>query len=95
MTLLDYDLFDFWRLFLATAGAIYTIAMTVRTLRGWIVSFSAPDRQTVVMRRYVIVQLLRLRLARFAGELAQIGLWAAASAAPRATARRGAAPRST
>jgi len=71
----DHDLFETWRLLLGVACSIYAAIVTARSLWGWFVYLSAPDRLTSVMRRYVMVQLLRLRIGRFAFEFAQIAFW--------------------
>ena len=54
---------------------VYATVITVRSLWGWLVYFSAPDRVTSMLKRYTVVQLLRLRLSRFSGEFVQLGLW--------------------
>lgn len=71
----NQDLFEQWRLLLALACTVYATLVTLKSLWGWMVYFSAPDRPTSVLRRYAIVQLLRLRFGRFAWELLQIGFW--------------------
>lgn len=70
------DLFELWRLLLGTVCTIYAIVVTARSLWGWVEYLSGSDRTKSMMRKYVIVQLLRLHLRPFAWELAQIGFWA-------------------
>ena len=71
----DQDSFELWRLLLAAACSVYAALVTLRSLWTWVVYFSGPDRQTTVMRQYLVVQLLRLRPGRFAWELVQIAFW--------------------
>ncbi len=81
MWLADRDSFELYRLMLGTVCTIYALVVTSRTLWGWIVHLSHLDRQTKMLRQYVIVQLLRLRWKRFAGELAMIAGYLLALAA--------------
>src|SRR5262245_156273 len=69
------DLFEFWRFILTVACFIYAAVLTVQSIWNWLVYLSGPQRATTLLRRYVIIQLLRLRLRPFAGELLQIGVW--------------------
>ena len=78
MTVPGRDLFELWRLVLGTACTIYALVVTIRSLWGWVLYFSGMDRSVSMARQYLIVQLLRLRVRRFAGELLQIAFWAAA-----------------
>jgi hypothetical protein len=71
----DRDLFDLWRYLLGIICTVYAIIVTGRSLWGWYLYFSAPDRVTTLMKRYTVVQLLRLRLGRFAWEFTRIGFW--------------------
>lgn len=73
-----FDLFDFWRWFLAIACTVYTIIFTARWAWGWVVYLSARDRSITLLRHYVIVQALRLRLRRFQHEAMAILGWTAA-----------------
>ena len=75
-----YDLFELWRLALGLVCTIYALVVTGQNLWEWIVYLSGRDRATVLVRQYVLVQLLRLRVRRFAGELAQIVFWLVALA---------------
>lgn len=65
----DLDLFQFWRWLLALACTIYAVIVSTRSLFGWMVFLSGAELPHVVMRRYVIVQLLRLRISNFVGDL--------------------------
>lgn len=71
----NLDLFHVWRVVLSTLCGAYATVVTVRSFWGWVVYLSGSDRRTSLMRNYVLVQLLRLRLGRFASEFAQIGAW--------------------
>lgn len=75
MTADSLDLFQVWRVILSTLCGVYATVVTARSLWGWAVYLSGSDRRTSLMRNYVLVQLLRLRPGRFAGEFAQIGVW--------------------
>ena len=71
------DFFEFWRFILTVACFIYAIVVTIQSLWGWALYLSGPERTTTLMRQYVIVHLLRLRLRPFAAELIQITAWTA------------------
>jgi uncharacterized membrane protein len=68
------DLFQVWRLLLTTICAIYAAVVAARSLWRWGVLLSGPGRTTSMMRSYMVVQLLRLRIRRFAWEFTRIGL---------------------
>lgn len=70
-----FDLFDFWRWFLAIACTVYTIIFTARWGWGWLVYLSSGDRSITLLRHYIIVQALRLRLRRFQEEGLAIAGW--------------------
>ena len=73
-----FDLFDFWRWFLAIACTVYTIIFTARWAWDWLAYLSSGDRTITLLRHYIIVQALRLRLRRFQEEGLAIVGWAAA-----------------
>lgn len=75
MTPLGWDLFEQWRLLLTIICSVYAVVVTGRSLWSWVAYLSGQDRKTSLMRSYVVVQLLRLRFRRFAGEFVQIGFW--------------------
>lgn len=77
MSFAHRDLFETWRLILGTACSVYAIVVTARSLWMWVLYLSGSERVMSLARRYLLVQLLRLRLRPFAGELVQIGLWLA------------------
>ena len=72
MMLGDLQIFATFRWLLAIICTIYTLIVTGQTLRGWLLYF-ASDRQAKILGRYTVALLLRVRLRRFAWELAQIG----------------------
>jgi hypothetical protein len=75
MWLADHDSFEVYRILLGTVCTIYALVVTSRSLWEWIVYLSQPDRQTKLLRQYVIVQFLSLRWKRFAGEFALIAAY--------------------
>jgi hypothetical protein len=75
VTLPGRDLFEFWRLVLGSICTIYALVIAARSLWGWLVYFSGMDRSVSMARQYLVVQLLRLRIRRFSGELLRIALW--------------------
>ncbi len=77
MNLPEWDLFEQWRILLTVVCTVYAVVVTGRSLWSWAVYLSGRDRRTSLLRSYIVVQLLRLRLRRFAGELLQIGFWLA------------------
>ena len=75
MTPNSFDLFDFWRWFLAVACTAYAVVVTVRWAWSWLVYLSGGDRSIVLLRHYLIASALRLRVWRFGAELVQIAGW--------------------
>jgi len=74
----DLDLFACYRWLLAIVCTIYTIVRLAQTAYGWIVYFWSPAPRMGVLRRYALVQMLRIRVRRFTLDLVQIaGLTAA------------------
>lgn len=76
MTHLPVDLFDFWRAFLAIACTVYTLILTFRWLIGWHETLTRPGKPHDVLRRYLLVQALRLRVGRFRRDLLAVAGWA-------------------
>jgi hypothetical protein len=70
--LADAQIFATYRWLLAVICTIYTLIVTWQTLRSWLLYF-ASGRQSQILGRYTVALLLRVRLRRFAWELAQIG----------------------
>lgn len=70
----DVDLFNFFRWTLGTVVTVYAALVTAQWAYGWLVYLSGQDRQTALLRRYIILQALRLRVAGFRGDLGVCGL---------------------
>jgi hypothetical protein len=63
------DFFNFFRYMLAVIVTVYATVVTLQSLYGWYVYLSAPDKYMSLIRRYVIVQGLRLRFRTFWGDV--------------------------
>src|SRR4051812_49932359 len=59
------DLFDFFRWWLAWIVTIYATIITVQSLWGWYVWLAGPDKYISMLRRYVVLHSLRLRMWKF------------------------------
>ncbi len=68
----DIDLFHLFRWMLVVVCTVYATLQLVSSLWGWHEYLSPSKRETAVLRRYVLLQLLRLRVHRFLWELLQI-----------------------
>lgn len=66
-----FDLFEFYRFLLTVAVATYSIVRTATFIWQW-QRYEQRSRWAPLARRYVEVQLLRLRVGRFLGEIVQI-----------------------
>ena len=64
----DVDFFRFFRNALATFGTVYATVVTLQSLWGWYVWLAAGDKYTSMLRRYLLVQGLRLRFKTFWGD---------------------------
>lgn len=62
------DLFDLYRYMLAWIVTIYATIVTGQSLYGWYIYLTGSDRYVALLRRYVIVQGLRLRFRAFWGD---------------------------
>ena len=69
----NIELFDIYRWILATICTIYVVVCTLKSLAGWLHYF-ASSRETMVLGRYTMVLLLRLRFRRFGWDLFQIAV---------------------
>ena len=63
------DFFQFFRYTLGTITTVYATVLTLQSLWGWIVWLSGTDKYIALVRRYVIVQGLRLRFKAFWGDV--------------------------
>jgi hypothetical protein len=63
------DFFNFFRYMLAVIVTVYATVVTLQSLYGWYVYLNSPDKYMSLIRRYVIVQGLRLRFRAFWGDV--------------------------
>jgi hypothetical protein len=63
------DIFDFFRYALGTVATIYATVVTIQSLWGWYVWLAGSDKYITLVRRYVIVHGLRLRVRAFWGDV--------------------------
>jgi hypothetical protein len=68
------DPFDCFRWMLSWAVTIYASIVTFQSLYGWWVWLAGGDRYISMLRRYIIVQGLRLRFRTFWGDVLICGL---------------------
>lgn len=66
------DLFEFYRTLLFIILTVYTTAMTISMIgqAGWLLT--SQDRSAAILRKYLLLMILRLRLGPLGGELLQI-----------------------
>src|ERR1700744_1921888 len=62
------DFFNFFRIGLGWVVTIYATVITVQSLWGWYVWLAGSDKYISLVRRYVILQGLRLRFRAFLGD---------------------------
>jgi hypothetical protein len=70
----DVDFFNFFRYTLGTVVTVYATVITLQSLWGWYVWLAGQDRYIGLVRRYLIVHGLRLRVVAFWGDVAVCGL---------------------
>ncbi len=58
------DFFNFWRFGLSWVVTVYATIITVQGLWGWYVWLAGEDKYFSMVRRYVILHSLRLRILR-------------------------------
>jgi hypothetical protein len=63
------DFFNFFRYFLGTVVTIYATVVTLQSLWGWYAWLAGGDKYVGMLRRYLIVHGLRLRVAAFWGDV--------------------------
>src|SRR5262245_13169283 len=61
----EVDFFNFFRWLLSIIATVYATVVTLQSLWGWYVWFAGQDPHIGMLRRYVLVQGLRLRVLRF------------------------------
>jgi len=69
---MDFDLFYLFRYFLCVVCTIYAAARTGQTLLRWQQWLWADGRSQALVRRYLMAQLVRVRLRRFGFDVLQI-----------------------
>jgi hypothetical protein len=65
----NIDFFNFFRWTLGTIFTIYATIITYQSLYGWYVWLAGSDKHVSMIRRYLIVHGLRLRVLRFGGDV--------------------------
>jgi len=68
---LRFDLFEFYRFLLALLVGVYCVVKLISFLWRWH-RFDSRYRWAPLVRRYVVVQLLRIRVRRFVLDFLQI-----------------------
>jgi hypothetical protein len=63
------DFFNFFRIGLGWVVTIYATVITVQSLWGWYVWLAGSDKYISMVRRYIILQGLRLRFKTFGGDV--------------------------
>jgi hypothetical protein len=63
------DLFQFFRFLLAVAVTVYFTIITAQSLWSWYVWLASSDKYMTLLRRYLLVQTLRLRFKAFWGDV--------------------------
>jgi hypothetical protein len=70
----ELDLFYLFRYALVLICTVYAALQIASSLWGWHRYLTPSRRETAVLRQYVILQLLRLRVRRFIPDVIQIVL---------------------
>jgi len=65
----DVDFFNFFRMWLGWIVTIYATIITAQSLYSWYIWLAGQDRYIGLVRRYVVVHSLRLRVATFWGDV--------------------------
>ena len=65
----ENDPFIFFRYLLATIATVYATVITLQSLWGWYVWLAGSDKYMTMLRRYLIVHGLRLRVIAFWGDV--------------------------
>jgi hypothetical protein len=68
----SFDLFAFYRWALAIVCSVYTVIRLGQTAQSWLAFLWEPTPYHRTLRHYATVQLLRVRVRRFATELLEI-----------------------
>ena len=67
--LIHLDAFDFFRWVLSIIATIYATVITLQSLWSWVVWLSGDEKYVTMLRRYVVVQGLRVRFKTFWGDM--------------------------
>src|SRR4028119_550020 len=70
----DVDFFNFFRYTLGTVATVYATVLTLQSLWGWWVWLAGSDKYMTLLRRYVVVHGLRMRVRAFWGDVIVCGL---------------------
>ena len=62
------DFFNFFRYLLGIIVTVYATVLTLQSLREWVLWLAGSDKYTSLLRRYVVLHGLRLRVRRFWGD---------------------------
>jgi hypothetical protein len=65
----DIDLFDCFRILLGWIVTVYATVLTVQWAVSWYDTLAQPDKYLSILRRYLIVHGLRVRLRTFGGDV--------------------------
>jgi hypothetical protein len=68
------DLFDFYRALLAIFLTVYTLLMTAAMIVQGMWLLTSRDRTAAILRKYLVLLALRMRVRAFRNELIQIAL---------------------
>lgn len=71
-TMPAFDAFPFFRFLLAVFVAAYTLIATGQFVREWHRDSMASAREEALVRRYLVVHVLRIRIKPFARDLLEI-----------------------
>ena len=63
------DFFQFFRYALGTVVTIYATVVTLQSLWGWYIWLAGSDKYISLVRRYVLLHGLRLRILAFWGDV--------------------------
>lgn len=66
---MDIDLFSLWRWMLFVVVSVYSIIVIAQSAWGWYVYLSPSDPYMSILRRYVLVHSLRVRIRAFGADL--------------------------
>ncbi len=67
------DIFSFYRQLLALLVGTYSLIRLIHFVWRWQAAMESGRRSEVLARRYLVIQILRLRISRFALDLVELG----------------------